>query len=202
MAKVLIAYATQYGQTRKIAARIADALAKSGHVVEVCDLKHEVPDELEQFALVVVGAPIQAGGYPRSVTRFLRKNRGVLERAPSAFFSVGLGVLSRISNGKAQTRELVAQLCKRTGFAPRRVELVAGAVAYSKYGPLTRLIMRRICAKEGGDDDTSRDYEYTDWAAVDRFAQELGEMLEPPTASVPLELGPPPRLVTVPRVAP
>jgi menaquinone-dependent protoporphyrinogen oxidase len=33
--------------------------------------------------------------------------------------------------------------------------------------------MRRISAKEGGDTDTSRDYEYTDWAAVDRFAREL-----------------------------
>lgn len=33
--------------------------------------------------------------------------------------------------------------------------------------------MRRIVAKEGGDVDTSRDYEYTDWRAVERFAHGL-----------------------------
>jgi menaquinone-dependent protoporphyrinogen oxidase len=33
--------------------------------------------------------------------------------------------------------------------------------------------MRRIAAKEGGDTDTSRDYEYTDWPAVDRFASNV-----------------------------
>jgi len=31
--------------------------------------------------------------------------------------------------------------------------------------------MKRIARKSGGDTDTSRDYEYTDWAAVDDFAQ-------------------------------
>ncbi|HEY1905234.1 MAG TPA: hypothetical protein VGG91_04290 [Myxococcaceae bacterium] len=33
--------------------------------------------------------------------------------------------------------------------------------------------MRRIASREGGDTDTSRDYEYTDWAAVDRCAVEF-----------------------------
>jgi menaquinone-dependent protoporphyrinogen oxidase len=35
--------------------------------------------------------------------------------------------------------------------------------------------MRRIASREGGDTDTSRDYEYTDWAAVDRCAVEFVE---------------------------
>lgn len=31
--------------------------------------------------------------------------------------------------------------------------------------------MRSISAKEGGDVDTSHDYEYTDWKSVREFAQ-------------------------------
>lgn len=56
---------------------------------------------------------------------------------------------------------------------PTRVELIAGALKYTQYNPLVRFIMRRIAATAGGDLDTSRDYEYTDWAAVDRFVIEF-----------------------------
>jgi menaquinone-dependent protoporphyrinogen oxidase len=37
--------------------------------------------------------------------------------------------------------------------------------------------MKRISKKRGLPTDTSRDYEFTDWAAVDRFAGELGGIL-------------------------
>jgi menaquinone-dependent protoporphyrinogen oxidase len=33
--------------------------------------------------------------------------------------------------------------------------------------------MKRIAKKSGGDTDTSRDYEYTDWAALDRFLEQF-----------------------------
>jgi menaquinone-dependent protoporphyrinogen oxidase len=64
---------------------------------------------------------------------------------------------------------------KRTGWRPERVELFAGALPYTKYDFVTRFFMRHIVAKEGGDVDTSRDYEYTDWRAVERFARGLVE---------------------------
>ena len=53
------------------------------------------------------------------------------------------------------------------------VAVVAGALPYTRYSPLTRWMMRRIVAKAKGDTDTSRDYEYTDWEAVRRFAGEF-----------------------------
>jgi menaquinone-dependent protoporphyrinogen oxidase len=37
-------------------------------------------------------------------------------------------------------------------------------------------MMRRIVAKAGGDTDTSRDYEYTDWADVRTFAEEFARV--------------------------
>jgi menaquinone-dependent protoporphyrinogen oxidase len=33
--------------------------------------------------------------------------------------------------------------------------------------------MRRIASRKGLDTDTSRDYDYTDWDAVDRFARDF-----------------------------
>jgi menaquinone-dependent protoporphyrinogen oxidase len=174
MANVLIAYATKEGQTEKIARRVAQTLAAQGHTGELFDADHPgLPLELERFRAAIVCAPIHAGGYPRSIVRFAREHKDFLERVPSAFFSVGLAVASRTSDGRAQTQPVVEKFIKQSGWRPNRVELIAGALVYSKYNFLIRYIMRRISKKEGGDTDTSRDYEYTDWNAVDRFAAEV-----------------------------
>ncbi|HEY3500587.1 MAG TPA: flavodoxin domain-containing protein [Polyangiaceae bacterium] len=171
MASILVVYATKEGQTEKIARRITDTLRHEGHTVDLVDTDHpRVVPEHGRFQAVFVGAPIHAGGYPRSVLRFVRTHHALLERVPSAFFSVGLAVASRTSDGRAQTLPLVEKFVEQTGWRPRRVELLAGALLYSKYNFLVRFVMRRISAKEGGDTDTTRDYEYTDWQAVDRFA--------------------------------
>ena len=99
----------------------------------------------------------------------MRKHQATLARAPSAFLSVGLAVASRTSDGRAQTMPIVERFVSQTGWRPQRVELVAGALPYSKYNVLVRFVMRRIARAEGGDTDTSRDYEYTDWSALERF---------------------------------
>jgi menaquinone-dependent protoporphyrinogen oxidase len=174
MSNVLIVYATKEGQTGRIARCMRDALAASGHSVELVDADHEAPpSDLTRFQAVAVGGPIHAGGYPRSIERFARENRRFLASVRSAFFSVGLAVASRTSDGRAQTMELVRKFEARTGWRPQHVELIAGALPYSKYNFLVRYVMRRIAEKEGGDTDTSRDYEYTDFPAVERFAREL-----------------------------
>lgn len=174
MANVLIVYATKEGQTAKIARHIAQSLTAVGHAAELFDVEHPTPRlDVERFQFAIVGAPVHAQGYPRAVARFVRKNRAFLERIPSAFFSVGLAIASKHSDGRAQTMPLVQKFLAESGWRPRRVEFVAGALQYSKYNPLVRLVMRHIAEKEGGETDTSRDYEYTDFAAVERFAREF-----------------------------
>ncbi len=170
MANALIVYATREGQTEKVARRIANVLRSSGSAVDLVDADHLPALDPSGFDLIIVGSPVRAQGYLRSVVRFVRKHRVTLERVPSAFFSVGLAVVSKTSDGRAQTREVVERFVRKTGWRPQRVELFAGALPYSKYNSLIRFVMRRIASKEGGDTDTSRDYEYTDWRAVDAFA--------------------------------
>lgn len=178
MTSTLVAYASKHGQTQKIARRIETQLSARGHSVQLLDLNARRRVDLGRFELVVVGAPMHARGYPRVVQRFLLEAQAELARVPSAFFAVGLAIMSRISDGTTETRKIVDQFLAKSRFAPRLVELFAGALQYSRYDPLTRFVMRRIVAKEGGDTDTSHDYEYTDWAAVDRFAAKLAELAD------------------------
>jgi menaquinone-dependent protoporphyrinogen oxidase len=188
MATILIVYVTRQGQTQKIAARMAQVLRAWGHGVEMIDAEQPYGGlQLYRFDRFIIGAPILAGGYPRAVARFVRKHRALLERAPSAFFSVGLTIASRTRDGCAQTQAVVDRFLKRTGFHPARVELLAGGLPYTRYNFFIRFVMRRIAAKEGGDTDTTRDYEYTNWDAVEQFAVDFvnSDVVNGPRVVVP-----------------
>lgn len=187
MANILIAYTTREGQTEKIARRIAATLREAAHTVELLDTDRPSPGlDVSRFDGVIVGAPLHGHGYPHSVARFVRAQGERLARVPSAFFSVGLAVASRTVDGRAQTRPIVDAFLSQTAWQPAQVELIAGALPYSKYNMIIRFVMKRIAAKAGGDTDTSRDYEYTDWNAVDRFARDFGaRLLIAPQATAP-----------------
>jgi menaquinone-dependent protoporphyrinogen oxidase len=75
----------------------------------------------------------------------------------------------------ADVQRMLNVFYTQTGWHPDRVLPVAGALAYSKYNFIVRAIMRRIARKAGAPTDTSSDYEFTNWAAVDRLAGELAE---------------------------
>jgi menaquinone-dependent protoporphyrinogen oxidase len=178
MAEVLILFATREGQTEKIARRMAAVLEAKGHRVDLRDVDRTSRElDLRRYQAIFVGSPVRVGSYLPSIVRFVRHQRDVLERVPAAFFSVSLSVAphsgGRKSDGGAETMRVVEKFTGTTGWRPRRVELIAGALPYSKYNFLVRFVMRRISAAAGGDTDTSRDYEYTDWNAVDRFASEF-----------------------------
>jgi menaquinone-dependent protoporphyrinogen oxidase len=68
---------------------------------------------------------------------------------------------------------MIDQFLKDTEWHPGVTRPVAGALLYTQYGPIIRFVMKRISKSEGGSTDTSRDHEYTDWAALDRFIDEL-----------------------------
>src|SRR5690606_38645596 len=139
-----------------------------------------------RFQVVFVGAPVYAGNYLPPIVRFVREHRDFLQRVRSAFFSVNLAIASHTNDGRAETLELVEKFIERTGWHPDRVELIAGALNYSRYNFLIRFVMRSIARKAGGDTDTSRDYEYTDWSAVDRFAVGVAEGPEIASAGFPV----------------
>ncbi len=177
MPRILILYATVEGQTGRIAERIAGSLRDAGHAVEVQPAQAgESLLDPENFDGVIVGASIHYGHHPAYLHALVRRRRGALEEKPNAFFSVSLSAGGR--NPKpAAARRYIEKFLRKTGWRPGQAASFAGALQFSKYGAFKRLLMTVFVGLGGGDTDTSRDYEYTDWDAVDRFAREFERRL-------------------------
>ena len=64
----LIVYESMFGNTRKLAEAIADALQSTGVDTTVTPA-HEAPSDLSDYRLIVVGAPTHAHSLPRAKSR-------------------------------------------------------------------------------------------------------------------------------------
>ena len=165
--EVLILYATTEGHTARVAERIAKRLQDKGHRVESRRARSARASlDLERYETVIVGAPVHYGRHPGHLRSLLRKHRAALAARPGAFFSVSLSARSK----PPAARRYVQNFLRQVGWHPQQTAAFGGALPYSRYGAFKRLLMIAFVGLAGGDTDTSRDYEYTDWDAVDRFA--------------------------------
>lgn len=177
MTRILVLYGTTEGQTGKIAGALAAAMRARGAVVDLVDAAAHSPDA-DDYAAVVAAASVHAGGYQRSVRHWVQANAGALRSRPTAFVSVCLGVLQHDPAVDRELKTILDRFLAATGWQPGVTKIVAGSLPYTKYNWLKRLAMKRIVRKAGGDIDTSRDYEYTDWDDLRRFAGEFVAMVE------------------------
>ncbi len=180
MATILALYHTSEGQTARIADHIAAVLRELGDEVEVHDVAGAPAPE--RFDGVIVGDSIHAVHHSKALTRYLGDHVAVLNKVPAALFQVSLTSANPDAEHAATAQGLVQELLDRTGFDPDLVGLFAGALVYTRYGWFKRRVMRTISRREGGDTDTTRDYDYTDWQAVEQFAQDVHKLVEAETA--------------------
>lgn len=175
MARYVVIYATMHGQTERIVRAVEKVLAQAGHQVTA----HRVEAlpagfSLEGFDHAVVAAPIYFGKYPKPVIAFVGRHVAALNAMPSTLVSV-CGAAGPDASGKGMTtaRGYVDKFLADSGWRPRDVEIVAGEVAFTRYGFVTRFLLKLINRSAGRSTDTSRDWDYTDWDAVGRFAERL-----------------------------
>ncbi|WP_207956240.1 flavodoxin domain-containing protein [Rubrobacter marinus] len=106
---------------------------------------------------------------------FVRENREVLERVPSAFFSVSMTAREGTEEACKKVEEYVEGFAQETGWHPERVGVFAGAIPYTRYGFVKKRLIRSMAKEMGVGTDISRDFEYTDWEAVRHYTEEFLE---------------------------
>lgn len=179
MSSFLVLYGTGEGQTAAVAERIAGVIGGRGHDVETADAE-TLPSgfDVGEYDAVVVGSSIHVGDHHEDVVTFVREHRDRLEERPTAFFQLSLSSAVDDAKRRAEAARYVEEFLAETGWEPDRIARFGGALRYSEYGFLKRVVMKRIAKRATGDTDTSRDYEYTDWAAVEAFAADVAAFVE------------------------
>ncbi len=186
MTRMLVIYGTTDGQTRKIARAIGDTMRARGADVDVVDAG-EANVTPGDYAGIIVAASVRGGRYRKSVLRWVRAHVSSLRAKPTAFVSVSLGVLQRDPAVQREVAAIVDRFLTATAWQPDIVKHVAGALRYRQYNLIIRFVMKRIAKQAGGDTDTSRDYEYTDWPDVRAFADRfLDRVMEPARVTAPV----------------
>lgn len=172
--RILLCFHSEEGQTAKVAARIESVLIDKGCEV-VTTLADDDPSP-RGFDGIVMGDSIHAGQHSRQMRKWASRHAEELREPPVALFQVSLTSSHDDEESVETATQLVRDLTESANLEPDLVGMFAGALVYTKYGWLKRTIMQRINESEGGDTDTSRDFEYTDWDAVEHFATDAATL--------------------------
>lgn len=163
--KVLVFYATIEGQTGKIARFVAGELEQAGHEVTLVDAADKTAEVTpEEYDKVILAGSVHERRHPRLFEMFLAAERNELDPDRTLLISVSLMAAFESSREKAQ--DFVDEMEMRTGFKPKAVALVAGAVRPSSYDYFATQVVRHVVMRGKGYRPEDGDKEFTDWAVL------------------------------------
>jgi menaquinone-dependent protoporphyrinogen oxidase len=163
--KVLIAYATTEGQTRKIAEKIAIQVRELGHVAELVDVdsnRHNI--NVDDFNAVIVAASVHQHDHQDAIEVFVAACRPDLNARPTMFLSVSLS--AAFDERRREAQECIARFLEQTGWTPSVSLPVAGALRNEGYDYFQQQILEHVVLKNQMVDHPERDHEFTDWKAL------------------------------------
>jgi menaquinone-dependent protoporphyrinogen oxidase len=161
--KVLIAYATIEGQTRKIAEKTANQIRELGHVAELADIDRKFHN-LDDFDAVIIAASVHQHAHQEAIEGFVVACRTALNAKPAMFLSVSLS--AAFDEGRKEAQDYIAKFIEQTGWAPSVSLPVAGALRNEGYDYFQQQILEHIVLKNRKVDHPERDHEFTDWKAL------------------------------------
>uniref|UniRef100_A0A366I363 Protoporphyrinogen IX dehydrogenase [quinone] n=1 Tax=Brenneria salicis ATCC 15712 = DSM 30166 TaxID=714314 RepID=A0A366I363_9GAMM len=172
--KALILFSSKDGQTRAIASYIANIL-KEGLECDVISLLSAHDLDLTKYDRILIGASVRYGRFHPAVDQFILHNLAYLQYIPSAFFSVNL-TARKPEKRSIQTNAYTRKFLLNSPWQPDLCGVFAGALRYPRYRWFDRVMIQLIMRMTGGETDSSKEIEYTDWQQVARFAQAFGQL--------------------------
>jgi menaquinone-dependent protoporphyrinogen oxidase len=174
---VLLCYATRDGQAKKIALHVVARLAEKGIAVMPCDLATDPPSaaELAAASLVAAVLAIRYGKHLPQSARLLEALSACASPPPLVLASVCL-TARKPGKDTAEGNVYLRKFIARNRLKPVLATAFAGRLAYPGYRWFDRLAIRFIMWVTGGPTDPSVTVEFTDWAKVDKFADDIAAL--------------------------
>jgi menaquinone-dependent protoporphyrinogen oxidase len=163
--RILIAYGSTEGQTRKIVQAMSSQIGGLGHDVESFDTSG-IPRDLhvEAFDRIIVAGSVHERRHQKSVEVFALAHSEVLRAKPTMFVSVSLA--AAFEDSLADARGYVDSFFREVGWQPGQTLLVAGALHHGEYDYFSEQILEHIVLKDKDVAHPEEDREFTDWQAL------------------------------------
>lgn len=175
--KTAVVYHTGEGHTAEIAERVAAVQREAGRDVDVFRVE-EAPACLLGYGAVVLGGPIHVGKHGAPLVSYAKRHAADLTTVTSAFFSVSMAASGQGGGDRTEAEGYVQDFAEATGWHPDLVGMFGGALLYRRYGFVKRKLMQFIAKRKGAPTDASRDYDFTDWDAVEEFARDVARLAD------------------------
>ncbi|WCP67098.1 menaquinone-dependent protoporphyrinogen IX dehydrogenase [Vibrio tubiashii] len=175
MAKALFLYSSREGQTKKIFSHIQTELPE--YDCELLDLHAIDTVDFSQYERVLIGASIRYGHLNKKLYQFIERNLSSLQQSKVAFFCVNL-TARKEDQGKdtPEGSAYIKTFLKKSPWQPQLIGVFAGALYYPRYNWFDRTMIKFIMSMTGGETDTSKEVEYTNWEKVTLFANKFKDM--------------------------
>jgi menaquinone-dependent protoporphyrinogen oxidase len=174
MAKTLILYLTVDGQTLAICQRMQKVMAQAGEQAELMSLNDCSASALSQADRVLIGASIRYGKHRPELLSFINTHLELLNSKINGFFTVNV-VARKPEKNTPETNPYMIKFLQLSAWRPKVLGVFAGKIAYPKYGPFDRFMIRFIMWMTKGPTDVKGTFEFTDWNKVDEFAKAFVE---------------------------
>jgi len=172
MSGIIILYSSTDGHTHKICDKLRSHIEQTGTQVSLQKLETPLPDDIERYDTIVIGASIRYGKHRPSVSKFIRQNETLLRQKHSAFFSVNL-VARKPEKNSPETNPYLRKFLQRIDWKPDITSVFAGMLDYPRYSWIDRHMIRLIMRMSKGPTDPKARIEFTDWNQVSSFARQL-----------------------------
>ncbi len=186
--RVAVLFATREGHAKRIAERIVFDLLSLGFDSDLLAVRRHLPFDLGHYSAALLVASVHAGHHEKEMVKFVRDHKPELEIMPTAFVSVTLSEAGAEMPDKSPDEHarfvrdvdlMMGRFFCETRWLPSVAKPVAGALLYTRYNFLVRMVMKNIARKAGASTDISRNYDYTNWPDLDMFVEEFTARLRP-----------------------
>ena len=171
MSGSLIIYSSTDGHTKVICERMKN-FSKNKEMIKIISLEEAKSFDLSIFNKIIIGASIRYGKHSEELHKFIKLNKDILDQKDNVFFSVNV-VARKPEKNNPDTNPYIKKFLKTSKWKPKKIGVFAGKVDYPKYNFFDKYIIKFIMFITKGPTDTSKSYEFTDWAKVDDFAKQL-----------------------------
>ena len=171
--KILILYSTVDGHTKNICEYIYKNL-KGRKRVSIYSIEESADLKLIDFDEVVIGASVRYGYHRKNVYDFVQKNLIDLNNLKTAFFSLNL-TARKPEKSTPETNPYILKFLKKVKWKPSIQEVFAGRLDYPSLDTFNKLAILFIMFITNGPKDTSKTYELTDWAKVDKLIKAISK---------------------------